>query len=119
MAEVRQIDLALLGRIAVRRRFEARTMEIATRLFVHGDTPKRLAIEFGINIQRVYAIRRLVEEAARECALPPGWTEVTFAGPADVVERLKNELAAALQAEQLDAPATTEMTTGSTEGVSG
>ena len=62
------IDFDLLERIAKQRRFEARTLEIAKRLFIHGESPKRLSIEYGVNLQRVYAIRKEVLGALRSFA---------------------------------------------------
>lgn len=91
-----EIDLALLERIAQQRRFEGRTLEIAKRLFIHGETPKRLAVEYGVNVQRVYAIRREVLAAAQALALPPGWEEATIAGPRELIAELKRQLADAL-----------------------
>jgi len=43
------IDLALLERIGKLRRFDPRTLEIAKRLLIHGEDPKRLSVEHGIN----------------------------------------------------------------------
>lgn len=83
------IDLPLLERIASERRYEARTLAIAKRLFVDGETPKRLAVEHGMSLQRVYAIRKETREAAQALALPSGWEQVTFAGPAAVIAGLK------------------------------
>jgi hypothetical protein len=82
------VDLPLLERISEERRFEARTLEIAKRLFIHGETPKRLSVEYGINIQRVYAIRKEVLAAAEQLDLPAGWTEVKLIGPSELIERL-------------------------------
>jgi hypothetical protein len=85
------IDFDLLERIAKQRRFEARTLEIAKRLFIHGESPKRLSIEYGVNMQRVYAIRKEVLSAAEALALPPGWEEFTVRGPRDVIEKLRRQ----------------------------
>ena len=81
--------IEMLERIAAVRRFEARTLEIAKRLFVFGDTPKRLSVEFGVNLARVYAIRSEIEAAADELALPEGWEEVTLAGPKAVMAKVR------------------------------
>lgn len=85
------IDFDLLERIAKQRRFEARTLEIAKRLFIHGESPKRLSIEYGVNMQRVYAIRKEVLSAAEALALPPGWEELNVKGPREVIERLRRQ----------------------------
>jgi hypothetical protein len=85
------IDFDLLDRIAKQRRFEARTLDIAKRLFIHGESPKRLSIECGVNLQRVYAIRKEVLAAAEALALPEGWHEVRLAGPREVIERIKQQ----------------------------
>jgi hypothetical protein len=91
-----KIDLALLERIAEQRRFENRTLEIAKRLFIHGETPKRLSVEHGVNLQRVYAIRKEILAAAQVSALPPGWEEVTFTAPSEVIAQVKRYFAEAL-----------------------
>ena len=67
------IDLATLEAIAGQRRFDTRTIEIGKRMLIHGEDPKRLSHEYGINLQRVYAIRKEVLAAAQAVALPPGW----------------------------------------------
>ena len=96
------VDFELLGRLARQRRFEARTLEIAKRLMIDGETPKRLALEYGINLQRVYAIRKEIVAAAQASALPPGWEEVTLAGPVIVIESLKAQLAQALAEQEME-----------------
>ena len=96
------IDLALLERIAEQRRFGTRTLEIAKRLFIHGVTPKHLSIEYGVNLQRIYAIRREVLAAAEALALPAGWDELTIAGPKEVIEQIKRQLAEALARYEAD-----------------
>jgi hypothetical protein len=90
------IDPELLARIATDRRFEPRTLEIAKRMMIHGETPKRLAIEYGVNLQRVYAIRKEILAAAQTSALPPGWEQVTIAGPRDLIAAIKRQVAQAL-----------------------
>ena len=90
------VDLELLERIATQRRFQPDTLEIAKRLMVYGETPKRLSAEFGVNVQRVYAIRKEILVAARALALPEGWEQVTLAGPRPVITALKAQLAQAL-----------------------
>ncbi|MBS0448530.1 MAG: hypothetical protein JSR59_21625 [Proteobacteria bacterium] len=89
MVGAEAVDLALLERIAQKRRFEERTLEIAKRHFVYGESVPRLAAEYGLHVQRVYAIRRMVLETAQQIALPPGWEEVTIAGPRELVARFK------------------------------
>jgi hypothetical protein len=85
------IDLALLERIGELRRFDPRTLEIAKRLLIHGEDPKRLSLEYGINLQRVYAIRKEVLAAAEAVRLPPGWDRVELVGPRKLLERLKRQ----------------------------
>jgi hypothetical protein len=97
------IDLALLERIGEVRRFEARTLEIAKRLFIHGETPKRLAVEYGVNIQRVYAIRREVLAVAKQLQLPVGWAEVRLAGPRELIQTLERQYALAMKQLGLEA----------------
>jgi hypothetical protein len=66
------------------------------RRIVEVETPKRLSIEYGVNLQRVYAIRKEVLAAAQALALPPGWEEMTIAGPREVIEQIKRQFAEAL-----------------------
>lgn len=90
------VDLELLERIAAQRKFEPQTLEIAKRLLLYDEKPKRLAAEFGVNHQRVYAIRKEVMAAVRDLALPSGWVEVTLAGPQPVIAALQAQLEEAL-----------------------
>lgn len=76
------VDEIQLARVAKIRRFDPRTLEIARRLFIAGDKPKLLAAEYGVILQRIYAIRKAVLESA----LPSGWDEVTLKGPSEAVE---------------------------------
>jgi len=76
------IDEAELQRIARLRRFDARTLEIARRHFIEGDRPKLLAAEYGLVLQRIYAIRKSV----LDLALPSGQGEVTLRGPVEAIE---------------------------------
>ena len=76
------VDEAELQRIARQRRFDPRTLEIARRLFIDGDRPKLLAAEYGVILQRIYAIRK----AVLDLALPAGEAEVTLRGPVEAVE---------------------------------
>lgn len=83
------IDVPLLERIVSMRRFEERTLEMAKRLFIHKHPPKRVASEFGVNLKRVYAIRKEFLAAAKEATLPCGWDQETFKGPKDVIAGLR------------------------------
>lgn len=76
------VDEAELQRIARQRRFDPRTLEIARRLFIEGDRPKLLAAEYGLILQRIYAIRK----AVLDLALPTGEAEVTLRGPVEAIE---------------------------------
>lgn len=84
-----EIDMPLLERVASQRRFAPTTLEIARGLFINGFPPRRLALEHGVNVKRVYAIRDQVLAAAEALALPTGWEEVTLAGPQALIEELK------------------------------
>jgi len=99
---VADIDLELLERIGEERRFETRTMEIAKRLFIHGEAPKRLSVEYGVNIQRVYAIRREVLAVAKQLQLPVGWAEVRLAGPRELIQALERQYVAAMEKLRLE-----------------
>ena len=59
------IDKYLLDRVARERRFDDRTMEIARRLFLKEEKPRKLALEYAVIHQRIYAIARRI---------PPGQT---------------------------------------------
>lgn len=76
------IDEVELARIAKVRRFDARTLEIARRLFIDKAKPMLLTVEYGVIHQRIYAIRRAVLEEA----LPAGTAEITLRGPVEAVE---------------------------------
>ena len=90
------IDNELLERLTAQRRFEQRTVDIAKRLFIHNEKPKRVASEFGINLQRVYAIRKEILAAAETFALPEGWARAELVGPRDLVEHYQQLFNAAL-----------------------
>lgn len=99
------VTLELLDRIAAERRFQARTLAIAKRLFIHDQTPKRVAVEFSVNIQRVYAIRKEILLAAESLALPSGWSRAELVGPRALVEQFRVEFEAALTKVRPPAPA--------------
>jgi hypothetical protein len=91
------VNLELLERIASQRKFQSETLEIAKRVLVYGHKPKNVAAEFGVNHQRVYAIRKEVLAAIKTLALPAGWEEVTLAGPQPVIAALRAQHARELQ----------------------
>jgi hypothetical protein len=76
------VDASQLERVARQRKFDPRTLEIARRLFIHNEKPKLLSAEYGVILQRIYAIRKAVLDSV----LPQGWDEVTLRGPAEAVE---------------------------------
>lgn len=76
------VSEADLERILNQRRFDDRTKEIARRLFLHEERPKLLAVEYGLILQRVYAIRKTV----LDLAMPPGEAQVTLTGPVEAIE---------------------------------
>jgi len=80
------VDELLLERVARERRFDARTVEIARRLFIGDEAPRKVAKEFALIDKRIYAIRAEVLKQVERYALPEGWSEVTLRGPADVVK---------------------------------
>jgi hypothetical protein len=86
---VTNIDYVMLERIADQRRFEPRTLDVAKRLFVYGETPKAVSTQTGVYLPRVYAIRREVLAAAQALARPEGWEELTLVGPRDVIQRVR------------------------------
>ena len=94
------IDNNLLERIAAERRFEARTLNMARRLFIHHETPKRVASEFGVNAQRIYAIRKMILAAAEAYPLPDGCTREDLVGPTELVEHYRQLFEAALAKQE-------------------
>jgi hypothetical protein len=78
---IKIVDEGQLARIAKQRKFDARTLEIALRLFIHKEKPQLLAAEYGVILQRVYAIRKAVQDSA----LPVGIDELKLRGPAEAV----------------------------------
>ena len=80
------VDELLLERVVRDRRFDRRTVEIARRLFIGKEEPKKLAAEFGLHDKRIYAIRTAVTKQLASYELPEGWSEVTLRGPAEVVK---------------------------------
>jgi hypothetical protein len=82
------VDKYLLDRVSRERRFDDRTMEIARRLFLDREKPRKLALEYAVIHQRIYAIRRMVTEAVESYELPPGYSEVTLRGPADLIRAI-------------------------------
>ena len=76
------VSEADLERILSQRRFDDRTKEIARRLFLHEERPKLLAVEYGLILQRIYAIRK----AVLDLAMPPGEAQVTLTGPVEAIE---------------------------------
>jgi len=57
------VDKYLLDRVSRERRFDDRTMEIARRLFLDREKPRKLALEYAVIHQRIYAMRRSVESS--------------------------------------------------------
>jgi len=79
------VDEPILERVLRERRFDERTAEIARRLFLGDEPPRKLAKEYALLDKRIYAIRAEVVKQVKEYALPAGWSEVTLKGPADAV----------------------------------
>ena len=82
------VTAELLERLARTRRFSAQTLDIAKRLFLFNDPPRKLAAEYGVNLARIYAIRDTVSQAAQAQRVPPGWEEVTLIAPKELIERI-------------------------------
>ena len=68
------VDGKKLEHIARLRKFDPRTLEIARRLFIHQEKPKLLSAEYGVILQRIYAIRKAVLDSADD-------GELTLRGP--------------------------------------
>jgi hypothetical protein len=80
------VDELTLERVSRERRFDARTLEIARRLFIDKDPPRKVAKEFALIDKRIYAIRADVIDHVKKYELPDGWSEVVLRGPTDVVK---------------------------------
>ena len=78
---IKIVDEGQLARIARQRKFDPRTLEIARRLFIHKEKPQLLSAEYGVILQRIYAIRKAVQDSA----LPIGIAELKLRGPAEAV----------------------------------
>ena len=89
------VTAELLERLARTRRFSAQTLDIAKRLFLFNDPPRKLAAEFGVNLARIYAIRDSVSQAAQAQRVPPGWEEVTLIAPKELIEEFRQRIAQA------------------------
>jgi hypothetical protein len=74
-----RVDEKQLACIARLRKFDPRTLEIARRLFIHHEKPKLLSAEYGVILQRIYAIRKAVLNSADD-------GELTLRGPAEALE---------------------------------
>lgn len=89
------VTAELLERLARTRRFSAQTLDIAKRLFLFNDPPRKLAAEYGVNLARIYAIRDSVSQAAQAQRVPPGWEEVTLIAPKELIEEFRQRIAQA------------------------
>lgn len=90
-----RITASVLEELAERRHFAKRTLEIAKRLLIEGETPTHLALGYAVSVQRIYRIRDSVLAAARAKELPKGWEEVTIAAPRPVIRKIRKRLAEA------------------------
>ena len=89
------VTAELLERLARTRRFSAQTLDIAKRLFLFNDPPRKLAAEYGVNLARIYAIRDTVSQAAQAQRVPPGWEEVTLIAPKELIGEFRQRIAEA------------------------
>lgn len=87
-----RITASVLEELAEGRHFAKRTLEIAKRLFIEGETPTHLALGYGVSVQRIYCIRDRVLAAAKAKTLPEGWEEVTIAAPRPVIREIRERL---------------------------
>jgi len=89
------VTAEVLERLARKRRFAPKTLEIAKRLFLYHHPARGLSAEFGVNLARIYAIRNMVAQAAQDERVPPGWEEVTLVAPKALIEEFRGRIAAA------------------------
>jgi hypothetical protein len=87
------VTAEVLERIARKRRFAPKTLEIAKRLFLYHHPARGLSAEFGVNLARIYAIRNMGAQAARDERVPTGWEEVTLVAPRELVEEFRRRIA--------------------------
>lgn len=90
-----KLDAAAFERLARKRKFQPRTLEIARRLLVRGEKARELAHAYGLNIQRIYNIGMQVSAAYQAERLPPGWIEVTICGPEKMIRDFERKVAEA------------------------
>jgi hypothetical protein len=88
------VTAEVLERLARKRRFAPKTLEIAKRLFLYHHPARGLSAEFGVNLARIYAIRNMVAQAARDERVPPGWEEVTLVAPKALIAEFRQRVAA-------------------------
>lgn len=89
------VTAELLERLARTRRFSAQTLDIAKRLLLFNDPPRKLAAEYGVNLARIYAIRDTVSQAARAQRVPPGWEQITLIAPKELIGEFRQRIAEA------------------------
>ena len=66
-----EITAEVLERLARRRRFAVRTLDVARAVCIERMTAKVAAARFGVNLSRIYAIRKQVLAAAQALQAAP------------------------------------------------
>jgi TrfB plasmid transcriptional repressor len=90
-----KMDATAFKLLESRRRFKRHTLEIAKRRILRREPATALATEYGVNLQRIYAIEREVTAAWRELHLPAGWSEITLVAPKPLIAEFKRRSRAA------------------------
>lgn len=95
---MKSISAKALERLSRKRRFSTQTLEIAKRFLIDAESPKALAAEYGLYLQRIYAIGKQVGAAAKSETLPSGWEEVTLVAPRPLIREVRKRIASARKA---------------------
>lgn len=88
-----RLDAEAFDAVARKRRFQRQTVDIARRVLVDGEDPRDLAVGYGLSVSRIYAIAEQVHGAVKARHLPPGWIEVTIAGPEALIRQFQSMVA--------------------------
>jgi hypothetical protein len=92
-----KIDEATLARVAKTRRFDARTIEMARRVLLHGEKNAALAREYGLHPITVFRNVKGVRLACEAEWLPRGWTRRMITAPTPMIRAFEREAAAAMR----------------------
>ena len=95
-----KINEATLARVAKTRRFDARTIEMARRVLLHGERNAALAHEYGLHPITIFRNVKAVRLACEAEWLPRGWSRRMITAPTAMIRAFEREAAAAMRAWQ-------------------